>query len=161
MLNIGKSILLCSVICFRTRREVWWNWLWEFLFIFYSIGSVVSKALLQPHITFRYSVDIFVIMLLLWNLNGYALEWLYLLCLCDIPIKDVGSGLPTTVTFLKDSWNHHASFWLWCFEGKVCMILIKPWISSSIWNISNKDRMHVYIITTTLLTVYYSDMFQS
>jgi len=38
--------------------------------------------------------------------------------------------------------------------------LTKPWISSSIWNISNKDRMHIYIITTTLLTLYHSNMFQ-
>jgi hypothetical protein len=65
-------------------------------------------------------------MLVLWNLRGYALEWLYLLCLHGIPIKkDVGSGLPKIVTFLKDGRNCHASFWLWCFEGKVCMILIK------------------------------------
>jgi hypothetical protein len=61
-------------------------------------------------------------MLLLWNLSGYALEWLYLLYLRNIPIKDVGSGLPKIVAFLKDSWNRHVSFWLWCFEHKVCMI---------------------------------------
>jgi hypothetical protein len=61
-------------------------------------------------------------MLRLWNMSGYALEWLYLLYLRDIPIKDVGSGLPKIVAFLKDSWNRHSSFWLWCFERKVCMI---------------------------------------
>jgi hypothetical protein len=139
---------------------------------FYSIGNLGSKALHQPYITFRYLVDIFVVMPLLWNLRDVHWEWLYLLCLRDIPIMDVGSGVPRIVTFLKDSWNCYTSSWLWHLEGKVCMILPYPYfernnccdwqpcISNSNFNISNEDWMHIHIITTTLLMPYHSDMFQ-